>query len=95
MPDVLGETVPDVGAKVWESAKAMGFAVEALEFEHGCVCRRTERAVSSKEMPLVLLIWAQLRQGNEGKLLSASKEVVMIEVFGVVKSPDSLAGVGF
>ena len=27
VPDVLGEIVPDVGAKVWESAKAMGFAV--------------------------------------------------------------------
>ena len=25
MPDVLGEIVPYVGAKVWESAKAMGF----------------------------------------------------------------------
>ena len=31
MPDVLGKTVPDVGAEV--SAKAMGFAVEVLEFE--------------------------------------------------------------
>ena len=35
--DVLGEIVPDAGAKVSESAKAMGFAVEALEFEHACV----------------------------------------------------------
>ena len=34
VPDVLGEIVPDVGAKVWGSAKAMGFAVEALDFEH-------------------------------------------------------------
>ena len=34
MADVLGEIVPDVGAKVCKSAKAMGFAVEALEFEH-------------------------------------------------------------
>ena len=37
MPDVLGDIVPDVGAKVWGNAKAMGFAVEALEFEHACV----------------------------------------------------------
>ena len=44
VPDVLGEIVPDVGAKVWESAKAIGFAVEALEFEHACVWRRAERA---------------------------------------------------
>ena len=34
---VLGEIVPDVGAEVSESSKAMGFAVEALEFEHACV----------------------------------------------------------
>ena len=33
LPDVFGELVPDVGAEVWESAKAMGFAAEALEFE--------------------------------------------------------------
>ena len=33
MPDVLGEIVPDVGTKVCESAKAMGFAIEALDFE--------------------------------------------------------------
>ena len=33
MPDVLGEIVSDVG----ESAKAMGFVVEALYFEHACV----------------------------------------------------------
>ena len=37
MPDVLGEIVPDVWAEVWESEKAMGFAVEALEFKHACV----------------------------------------------------------
>ena len=37
MPDILGEIVPDVGAKVRESAKAMGFAVEVLDFEHACV----------------------------------------------------------
>ena len=37
MPDVLGEIVPGVGTEMRESAKAMGFAVEALEFEHGCV----------------------------------------------------------
>ena len=42
--DVLGEIVLDMGAKVWESAKAMGFAVEALKFEHVCVWRRMERA---------------------------------------------------
>ena len=34
VPDVLGEIVPDVGAKLCESAKAMGFATEALDFEH-------------------------------------------------------------
>ena len=43
-PDVLGEIVPDVGAKVRESAKAKGFAGEALDFEHACVWRRVERA---------------------------------------------------
>ena len=32
-----GEIVPDVEAKMGESAKAMGFAVEALDFEHVCV----------------------------------------------------------
>ena len=37
MPDVLGEIVPDVGAKVRESAKAMSFAVEALDFKYACV----------------------------------------------------------
>ena len=37
MPDVLGEIVPDVGAKVRESSKAMGFAVESLDFERACV----------------------------------------------------------
>ena len=37
MPDVLWEIVPDVGAKVRETAKAMGSAIEALEFEHACV----------------------------------------------------------
>ena len=42
MPDVLGEIVPDVGAKVWKSAKAMSFAVEALEFEHVCVTKNRE-----------------------------------------------------
>ena len=30
MPDVLGEIVPDVGTKVRESVKAMGFAVESF-----------------------------------------------------------------
>ena len=37
VPDVLGEIVPDMGAKVSESAKATGSAVEAMEFEHACV----------------------------------------------------------
>ena len=37
VPDVLGEIVPDVGAKVSESAKAIGFAVEVLDFEHASV----------------------------------------------------------
>ena len=44
VPDVLGEIVPDVGAKVWKSAKARGFAVEVLELEYVCVWRRVERA---------------------------------------------------
>ena len=39
MHHVLAEIVPDVGTKGRESAKAMDFAVEALEFEHACVCR--------------------------------------------------------
>ena len=34
MPDVLGEIVPGVGTEVWECAKAMGFMIEALEFEY-------------------------------------------------------------
>ena len=35
MPDVLGETVPNVGAKIYlKSVKAMGFVIEVLEFEH-------------------------------------------------------------
>ena len=37
VPDALGEIVPDVRTEVWESAKAIAFAVEALEFEHACV----------------------------------------------------------
>ena len=37
-PDVLGKIVPCVGAKCDQSEKAMGFAVEALEFELVCVC---------------------------------------------------------
>ena len=44
VPDVSGKIVPYVGAKVQESVKAMGFAVEALDFEHACVWRRAERA---------------------------------------------------
>ena len=44
VPDVLEEIVPDVVAKVWESAKAIDFAVEALDFEHACVWQRAERA---------------------------------------------------
>ena len=43
MPDDLGEIVPDVGAKVWESAKAMDFVVEALNFDSACVWRRAKR----------------------------------------------------
>ena len=35
--DVLEEIVPDVRIEVWESDKAMAFAVEALEFEHACI----------------------------------------------------------
>ena len=34
VPDVLGEIVPDVRAIMWKGAKAMGFAIEVLEFEH-------------------------------------------------------------
>ena len=37
VPDGLGEIVPDVGLKSEKNAKAVGFAVEALEFEHACV----------------------------------------------------------
>ena len=40
MPDVLREIVPDVGAKMRESVKAMGFSVEVLEFEHACLTKR-------------------------------------------------------
>ena len=35
--DILGEAVPDMGAKIGERAKAMSFAVEASEFEYACV----------------------------------------------------------
>ena len=36
--DVLREIVPDSwGPKVLESAKAMGFAVQALKFKYACV----------------------------------------------------------
>ena len=48
VPDVLGEIVPDVGAKVWESAKAMGFAVEALDFEHACLMKSGESGKDCK-----------------------------------------------
>ena len=34
----MGKIVPCVGAKCDQSEKAMGFAVEALEFELVCVC---------------------------------------------------------
>ena len=44
MPNVLGETVPDVGTKVCEREKAMFFEVEALKFEHACVWQRVVRA---------------------------------------------------
>ena len=40
VPDVLWEIFPEVGAEVWKNAKAMGFAVEALEFEHADEERR-------------------------------------------------------
>ena len=40
MPDVLWEIVPEVGAEVRKNAKAMGFAVEAFEFEHADEERR-------------------------------------------------------
>ena len=44
MPDVLEETVPDVGTKVREYiyTKAMGFVVKALEFEHVCLVKNLE-----------------------------------------------------
>ncbi len=45
---ILGEIVPTVRAEVWESAKAMGFVVEALEFEHACVCM-TKSGESGKD----------------------------------------------
>ena len=31
-----GKYVPDVGTEVCERTKAVGFVVEALEFEHAC-----------------------------------------------------------
>ena len=50
MPDVLGDVVPDVGARVWKSAKAMGFAAEALEFEHVCVTKSGESGKDCKSV---------------------------------------------
>ena len=35
--DILGKVVPDMRTKIGERAKAMNFAVEASEFEYGCV----------------------------------------------------------
>ena len=35
--DILGEVVPDKRTEIGERAKAMSFAVEASEFEYGCV----------------------------------------------------------
>ena len=50
----MEEIVPDVGAEVWQSAKAMGFAFVALEFEHAgeivkdCRCSTSERYEGAK-----------------------------------------------
>ena len=38
MSDVFGEVVPDVRTETGVRAKALGFAVEASEFEYTCVC---------------------------------------------------------
>ena len=35
--DVFGDVAPDVRTEVGQKAKAMSFAVEALEFEHACL----------------------------------------------------------
>ena len=40
----MEEIVPDVGAEVRESMKAMGFMVEALDFKNASICQRAERA---------------------------------------------------
>ena len=37
MSDILGEIVPDVRTEIGESAKAMRFSINALEFENACV----------------------------------------------------------
>ena len=34
----MGDIVADVGTEACESAKAMGLAVVALDFEHAAVC---------------------------------------------------------
>ena len=41
--DILEGVVPDMRTEIEERAKAMSFAVEALEFEYACV-RRAKRA---------------------------------------------------
>ena len=48
VPDILGEIAQDVGAKVWESAKAIGFAVETLDFEHTDIFRHFMKCLISR-----------------------------------------------
>ena len=45
VPEVLGETVPDMGTKAWESVRAISFVVEfeVLELELACLWWRAER----------------------------------------------------
>ena len=48
MPEVLGEIVPDVGAKVWKNAKAVCIAAAALVFEHVCLTKSRETGKDCK-----------------------------------------------
>ena len=78
VPDVLGEIVPDVGAKVWESAKAMGFAVEALDFEHACLMKSGERGkdckgVAAQKDKREQNLWLQCNTCKQFCILSVQK----------------------
>ena len=46
MPDVLGEIIPDVGAKVWESAKTKTVCRKRLYFLLFFMCRRIGEYIS-------------------------------------------------